>query len=112
MTAFDFAIISDDSFVGAYLEMGKVLEKLNKINQAIEQYEIVTKIDDPNPFALYRIGCCHNKLGNTELASSFFNFLDPRSPISSISSTGGRLPISGVFLAKLSNCSVAFSLGL
>ena len=81
LTAFDFAIISDDSFVGAYLEMGKVLEKLNKINQAIEQYEIVTKIDDPNPFALYRIGCCHNKLGNTELASSFFNKTVVEDPI-------------------------------
>ena len=73
LTAFDFAIISDDSFVGAYLEMGKVLEKLNKINQAIEQYEIVIKIDEPNPFALYRIACCHNKLGNFELAISYFN---------------------------------------
>ena len=73
LTAFDFAIISDDSFVGAYLEMGKVLEKLNKINQAIEQYEIVTKIDEPNPFALYRIACCHNKLGNIELAISYYN---------------------------------------
>ena len=30
LTAFDFAIISDDSFIGAYLEMGKVLEKLNR----------------------------------------------------------------------------------
>ncbi|MDB4097505.1 tetratricopeptide repeat protein [Flavobacteriaceae bacterium] len=73
LTAFDFAIISDDSFVGAYLEMGKVLEKLNKINQAIEQYEIVIKIDEPNPFALFRIACCHNKLGNFELAISYYN---------------------------------------
>lgn len=73
LTAFDFAIISDDSFVGAYLEMGKVLEKLNKVNEAIEQYEIVSKIDTPNPFALYRIACCHNKLGNLNLAISFYN---------------------------------------
>ena len=73
LTAFDFAIISDDSFVGAYLEMGKVFEKLNKVNEAIEQYEIVSKIDNPNPFALYRIACCHNKLGNLDLAISFYN---------------------------------------
>ena len=81
LTAFDFAIISDDSFVGAYLEMGKVLEKLNKINQAIEQYEIVTKIDEPNPFALYRIACCHNKLGNIELAISYYNKTVEEDPI-------------------------------
>ena len=42
--------------------MGKVLEKLNKINQAIEQYKTVVEIDSPNPFALHRIACCHNKL--------------------------------------------------
>ncbi|MDB2648449.1 tetratricopeptide repeat protein [Flavobacteriaceae bacterium] len=81
LTAFDFAIISDDSFVGAYLEKGKVLEKLNKINQAIEQYEIVTKIDEPNPFALYRIACCHNKLGNIELAISYYNKTVEEDPI-------------------------------
>jgi len=73
LTAFDFAIISDDSFIGAYLEMGKVLEKLNRINEAIEQYQIVTEIDNPNPFALYRIACCHNKLGNLELAMSYYD---------------------------------------
>ena len=73
LTAFDFAIICDDSFVGAYLEMGKVLEKLNKINQAIEQYKTVVEIDSPNPFALYRIACCHNKLGYLEIAKSFYN---------------------------------------
>ena len=81
LTSFDFAIISDDSFVGAYLEMGKVLEKLNKINQAIEQYEIVTKIDEPNPFALYLIACCHNKLGNIELAISYYNKTVEEDPI-------------------------------
>jgi tetratricopeptide (TPR) repeat protein len=61
--------------------MGKVLEKLNKINQAIEQYEIVTKIDEPNPFALYRIACCHNKLGNIELAISYYNKTVEEDPI-------------------------------
>ena len=73
LTAFDFAIISDDCFIGAYIEMGKVLEKLNKINEAIEKYEIASKIEDPNPFALYRIACCHDKLGNEGLALSYYS---------------------------------------
>jgi len=30
LSAFEFAIISDDHFVGAYLEKGKVLEKLGR----------------------------------------------------------------------------------
>jgi|TARA_B110000914_G_scaffold167579_1_gene148169 tetratricopeptide (TPR) repeat protein len=73
LTAFDFAIISDDCFIGAYIEMGKILEKINKINEAIEKYEIASKIEDPNPFALYRIACCQDKLGNHDLALLYYN---------------------------------------
>lgn len=72
LSAFDFAIISDDSFVGAYIEMGKILEKLNRTNEAIEKYEISIGINLPSTFALYRIGRCHYKLGNNDLALSYF----------------------------------------
>ena len=72
LSAFDFAIISDDSFVGAYLEMAKILEKLNRINEAIEKYEISIGINQPTSFALFRIGRCHYKLGNDDLALSYF----------------------------------------
>ena len=72
LSAFDFAIISDDSFVGAYIEMAKILEKLNRINEAIEKYEISIGINQPTTFALYRIGRCHYKLGNNDLALSYF----------------------------------------
>ena len=34
LAAFDFAIISDDTFVGAYLEKGKVLEKQKKLSRS------------------------------------------------------------------------------
>ena len=56
LTAFDFAIISDDRFIGAYLEKGKVLEKMGKYNEAIENYRITMEIDDPTSFAYLRIG--------------------------------------------------------
>ena len=46
LTAFDFAIIADDTFIGAYFEKGKVLEKLGKHEDAIENYEITIKMDD------------------------------------------------------------------
>ncbi|MDO6491995.1 MULTISPECIES: tetratricopeptide repeat protein [unclassified Cellulophaga] len=68
ISAFDFAIISDDSFVGAYFEKGKILEKLKRYNEAIENYEITIEIEDPSAFAYLRIGKCHEKIGNTELA--------------------------------------------
>ena len=70
--AFDFAIISDDTFVGAYLEKGKVLEKLKLYNEAIENYKITLAIDEPTSFALLRIGYCYEKLGNEDMALQFF----------------------------------------
>jgi len=72
-TAFDFAIISDDTFVGAYLEKGKVLEKEKKYTEAIENYKITLALEDPTSFALLRIGYCYEKLGEDDLAVQFFN---------------------------------------
>ncbi|MBD0833263.1 tetratricopeptide repeat protein [Aestuariibaculum sediminum] len=72
LAAYDFAIISDDTFVGAYLERGKVLEKLKRFNEAIENYSITLELDDPTSFALLRIGNCHEKLQNDELAVQYY----------------------------------------
>jgi tetratricopeptide (TPR) repeat protein len=72
LTAFDFAIISDDTFVGAYLERGKVLEKLNRYEEAIENYSITLKLDDPTSFALLRIGGCYEKLNKNDLAVQYY----------------------------------------
>jgi len=72
LAAFDFAIISDDSFLGAYFEKGRVLEKLGKLNEAIECYETTISIDDPTSHAYLRIGKCHEKLGNEDLAKYYY----------------------------------------
>lgn len=72
LTAFDFAIISDDSFVGAYLEKGKVLEKKKFYTEAIENYKITLALEEPTSFALLRIGFCYEKLGNEDLAVQYF----------------------------------------
>jgi tetratricopeptide (TPR) repeat protein len=73
LTAYDFAIISDDTFVGAYLERGKVLEKLKRYEDAIENYTITLKLDDPTSFALLRIGACYEKLNNDDLALQYYD---------------------------------------
>ena len=73
LAAYDFAIISDDTFIGAYLEKGKVLEKLGRYNEAISSYSITLELDDPTSFALLRIGKCHEKLHNDELALQFYH---------------------------------------
>lgn len=73
LTAYDFAIISDDTFVGAYLERGKVLEELKRYEEAIENYTITLKLDDPTSFALLRIGACYEKLNNNDLAIQYYD---------------------------------------
>ena len=73
LAAFDFAIISDDKFVGAYLEKGKVLEKQQKYTEAIENYKITLALDEPTSFALLRIGNCHEKLGELDLALQYYS---------------------------------------
>ncbi len=72
LAAYDFAIISDDRFIGAYLEKGRVLEKLNRYEEAIESYSITLTLDDPTSYALLRIGKCYEKLGNAEMALQFY----------------------------------------
>ena len=72
LAAFDFAIISDDTFVGAYLEKGKVLEKQKRYHEAIENYKFTLTLDDPTSFALLRIGHCLDKLGKEDLALQYF----------------------------------------
>ncbi len=72
LAAFDFAIISDDTFIGAYFEKGKVLEKLGRFKEAIENYETTTSIEDPTSHAYLRIGKCYEKLKDTEMAKYYF----------------------------------------
>ncbi len=72
LAAFDFAIISDEYFIGAYLEKGKTLEQLKRYNEAIENYRITLELDDPTSFALLRIGKCFEQLGDDKLAIQHF----------------------------------------
>ncbi|MGX1023788.1 tetratricopeptide repeat protein [Psychroflexus sp. MBR-150] len=72
LQAFDFAIYSDDYFVGAYLEKAKVLERLKQYNEAIENYKISNQLDDPTAYAYLRIGKCYMKLNHTNEAVKFF----------------------------------------
>ena len=72
LSAFDFAIISEDTFVGAYIEKAKLLESMGRINQAIENYEIATRLEDPSAYLYIRIAVCHQHLGNDHMALQYF----------------------------------------
>ena len=72
LAAFDFAIISEDTFVGAYIEKGKILEKLNRYEDAIENYTITLGLEDPTSYALLHIGKCYEKLNQPKEALEYY----------------------------------------
>ena len=72
LSALDFAIISDDTFTGAYIEKGKLLESTGKLNEAIDNYEVALNTTEPTAFIHKCIGRCHERLGNFDLAQQFY----------------------------------------
>ena len=72
LSAFDFAIISDDTFTGAYIEKGKILESIGMVNEAIENYEVAINTTEPTSFTYKCLGRCYEKLDNFNLAKKFY----------------------------------------
>ena len=71
--AYDYATLIDESFLGAYLEKAKSLEKLKKYQEAIDCYKTTMELDDATSFALLRVGKCYEKLGNIEIALKYYH---------------------------------------
>ena len=72
LSAYEFAIISDDTFTGAYIEKGKLLELLGRLNEAILNYELALKTTETSAFIQNSIGRCYEKLGNFDIAEEFY----------------------------------------
>lgn len=72
LTAFDFAIISDDTFIGAYLEKAKVLQRLNRFEEAIEHYNISMAIEGTTAYTLLKIGYCYEHIKKDDKALQFY----------------------------------------
>ncbi|MDA9289355.1 tetratricopeptide repeat protein [Polaribacter sp.] len=72
LSAYDFAVIIDELFVGGYLEKAKTLEALGAYQEAIDNYLITLELDDATAFAFVRIGECYQQLGNTAAAILYY----------------------------------------
>ncbi|MFA5298682.1 MAG: tetratricopeptide repeat protein [Lutibacter sp.] len=72
LRAFDYAVLIDEYFVGAYLEKAKTLEQLDRFDEAIENYKTTLKLDDPTSFVFFRIGECYEKLEKVTLAQKYY----------------------------------------
>lgn len=72
LRAFDYAVLIDDSFIGAYVEKAKTLEQLENFEEAIENYMVTLELDDPTAFVYSRIGECYEQQQNFEEAIKFY----------------------------------------
>jgi len=70
--AFEYAILIDESFVGAYLEKAKALEVLERYEEAVENYLISIDLDDPTAFVYWRIGDCYKNMNLVKKAILYF----------------------------------------
>ncbi|MCB0460790.1 MAG: tetratricopeptide repeat protein [Flavobacteriaceae bacterium] len=73
LKAFDYSILIDEHFIGAYLEKAKTLEELGKYEEAIANYQITIELEDGSSFSYLRIGKCYEKLNNDKTALKFYN---------------------------------------
>lgn len=72
LTAFDYAVLIDENFIGGYLEKAKTLEELGRYEEAIANYKITLDLDDPTAFAFVRIGNCYQLLNDFDAALQFY----------------------------------------
>ncbi len=72
LTCFDYAVLIDESFIGAYLEKAKTYEQLGEYKDAINNYMVTLELDDPTAYAYVRVGECYQELKELETAISFY----------------------------------------
>ena len=70
--SFDYAILIDDNFSGAYFEKGKALEKNKEYKLAIDNYIICLELEDPSAVVFMQIANCYNNLNNYKIAAKYF----------------------------------------
>ncbi len=81
LNAFDYSILIDEHFIGAYLEKAKTLEALEHYEEAIANYDLTTALEDGTPFTYLRMGSCYEKLNNTKLALKYYNLTVKEDPL-------------------------------
>ena len=81
LKAFDYAILIDEDFIGAYIEKAKTLEALERFEEAIQNYMIAIQIEDGTPFVYLRLGLCFEKIGEKKQALKYYNLTVKEDPL-------------------------------
>lgn len=81
LKAFDFSILIDEYFIGAYLEKAKTLEELDRYEEAIANYQLTINLEDGTSFAYLRIASCYEQMGKTRQALKYYNITVKEDPL-------------------------------
>ena len=81
LNAFDYSILIDEYFIGAYIEKAKTLEELDRYEEAIKNYELTINLDDGASFTYLKIANCYEQLGNTKMALKYYNITVKEDPL-------------------------------
>jgi len=94
--AFDYSILIDEHFIGAYLEKAKTLEALERYEEAVANYDLTVQLEDGTPFTYLRLGACYEKLNNTKTALKYYNLTVKEDPLLD----KGWLALTGVYIEQ------------
>ena len=72
LNSFDFAIISDENFTSPYIEKGKILQRLDKYDEAIIIYKRLLSVNKTSSYTMLQIGHCYEKIGNSSNALAYY----------------------------------------
>ena len=72
ISCFDYAIISDNKLISAYIEKAKIFELKNQFVNAIDNYNLVLKFNDPSAFIYTKIGECYININNKKKGLKYF----------------------------------------
>ena len=81
LRSFDYSILIDEHFIGAYLEKAKTLEELQRYQEAIDNYMITIDLEEGNSFSYLRIGSCYEQMGNEKAALKYYNITVKEDPL-------------------------------
>lgn len=79
--AFDYSIVIDDQFVGAYIEKAKALEEVQRFDEAIANYLMAIELEDGTPFIYLRLGMCYERIADKKQALKYYNLTVKEDPL-------------------------------
>lgn len=70
--AVDYSLLIDPAFAAARFEKARILEQLERLEEAIQTYKEGIQVDEPAGYSHFRIGHCFRKMGHSAKARVFF----------------------------------------